>query len=334
MMEFSVEDARAAGSPAFLFESRICEGVQGKVIASPHIHNYVEMLYCQAGVCRVDLNDAVHYIYEGDLIVINSKASHKITAVAEGMSRYVVVKFKPELMYTVEQAVTEFQYVSPFLKHSPSHEVVIRKEALEGSGVPRYVLEIYREFIGRAYGYEISIRSSLFGLLTWIVRYWHSTCPDTHVRFDMSAETYELLDRIFKYVDQNYSEAIGVADMAQVCGMSKNTFSRFFQRHVKRSFMSYLNAVRIQAAEHLLIFTRKSVTDIACDVGFFTSSYFIQRFKACNGITPLTFRKRFLTHNGEADDETAGLTYHPRADRAVNSTVALSLLSDVAPKLN
>jgi 23S rRNA (pseudouridine1915-N3)-methyltransferase len=43
----------------------------------------------------------------------------------------------------------------------------------------------------------------------------------------------------------------------------------------------------------LLVKTEKSMTDIAMDVGFSTSSYFILKFRQKNNISPLAYRKMF-----------------------------------------
>ena len=75
------------------------------------------------------------------------------------------------------------------------------------------------------------------------------------------------------------------------CGVSRTYFSRCFKRGMKQGFSRYVCHVRLREAKRLLLTTPKSVTDIAQEVGFSTTSYFIERFRALHGVTPHQFRE-------------------------------------------
>ena len=75
--------------------------------------------------------------------------------------------------------------------------------------------------------------------------------------------------------------------------MSYNHFSYVFKKTFKKSFSEYVTRVKLREAEKMLILTDKSITEIAYDAGFSTSSHFIMRFKEAKGITPNKFRKQF-----------------------------------------
>jgi len=80
-------------------------------------------------------------------------------------------------------------------------------------------------------------------------------------------------------------------DIAQQLHMGYSSFSKFFLRYTHRNFADYVNSVRIQKAEVLLTTTDMNVTEIAMSTGFSTASYFIQRFREANGVTPKRFRQ-------------------------------------------
>jgi AraC-like DNA-binding protein len=84
-----------------------------------------------------------------------------------------------------------------------------------------------------------------------------------------------------------------MADAASYCNMPYTAFSRFFSRYLGRGFAEYLLLTRLKKAAMLLSQTDKSITDIAMETGFSTASYFIQRFKEYQGMTPKRFRKWF-----------------------------------------
>ena len=92
------------------------------------------------------------------------------------------------------------------------------------------------------------------------------------------------------YIGTHYAY-LSERDVAQACGISTVAVSRLFARTVKRSFPVYVRSVRLREAERLLLTTDLSVTDIALQVGFSTSAYFIAKFREEHGVTPYRFRR-------------------------------------------
>ena len=93
----------------------------------------------------------------------------------------------------------------------------------------------------------------------------------------------------------HYQEDITAKDMASLCAVSYSYFSRFFKRAMQKTFREYVNVVRISEAEKLLLNTNLNITEIALEVGFSSSSYFIEQFKQIKSISPKRFRQRLLS---------------------------------------
>jgi AraC-like DNA-binding protein len=62
---------------------------------------------------------------------------------------------------------------------------------------------------------------------------------------------------------------------------------------MRRSFREYLNYVRVTKAEKLLTNAEFNITEIAMQVGFSTSSYFIQQFKQFKDISPKQYQLKY-----------------------------------------
>lgn len=75
--------------------------------------------------------------------------------------------------------------------------------------------------------------------------------------------------------------------------MSYSYFSRTLKKTMGKSFTDYVNLIRISKSEFLLTTTDKPITDIALEVGFSTSSYYIEQFKKFKTLTPKKFRMKF-----------------------------------------
>lgn len=98
------------------------------------------------------------------------------------------------------------------------------------------------------------------------------------------------LRQVLNYIEENYASPITLSDMANCIGMSPCYFTSFFTTILHRSPINYLNYYRIEKACFLLINSNHSITDIAFQTGFNSSSYFVKIFKLYKGITPKQYR--------------------------------------------
>jgi len=110
---------------------------------------------------------------------------------------------------------------------------------------------------------------------------------------------------IASYIMHNYTEKLTLDSLCEMSYYSRRHFTRLFRECYNMSPIDFLNQIRIQKAEELLASTALSVTEIAFKCGFSDSIFFCRRFKQCNGVTPLYFRKHFQT-----DDENTALLHH------------------------
>lgn len=88
-----------------------------------------------------------------------------------------------------------------------------------------------------------------------------------------------------------YHTNITLNDMCKHFGRSKSYISHMFKSKNGMTFKGYCNKLKIKDAANLLLKTDLSVTEIAFNVGFNDTSYFIQLFKNSVGMSPLQYRK-------------------------------------------
>lgn len=97
--------------------------------------------------------------------------------------------------------------------------------------------------------------------------------------------------KALQYIGKNYSQQLTLEKVALDVGLSPNYFSKLFEHSMGTSFRDYLNHIRIEESERLLLSTNYSLTDIAIAVGYSDQSYFCRIFHKITGITPGQFRK-------------------------------------------
>ncbi len=291
---YYVEKEHSLKEMPLQFSAHIQEAWDAKTTASAHIHDFIEILYALKGKYRILLNNKEYYYSEGDMVLINSNEIHNIIALSEGLNQYMVLKFKPDMLYTTSQSFFEIKYVMPFILKESVHQKIFKKEEIEKTVIPRLIEAIYRESIEKKYGYELAIRANIFNLFLFILRKWNAQNEDLNIHPDISPEMTRRLSDVFDYINTHYQEDITARAMAEKCHMSYSYFSRTFMRIMKKSFKDYLNFVRISKAEKLLGTSNGNITEIALAVGFSTSSYFIRQFRLYKGVSPKQFQMRFL----------------------------------------
>ena len=84
----------------------------------------------------------------------------------------------------------------------------------------------------------------------------------------------------------NTLEPLTLDAAATASGMSRRTFTNQFKARTGRTWLEYVNALRIERAQELLRETDRKVTSIAFQCGFEDLSTFYRAFKRITGNTP------------------------------------------------
>jgi len=101
------------------------------------------------------------------------------------------------------------------------------------------------------------------------------------------------LGRIVDEIDRNFRGDCSLAEMAERAGMTPGSFSRFFRRMTRETFVDYRNRRRIREACRLLEETDLPITRIAYEVGFNNLANFNRRFRAEKRMVPRAFRRQY-----------------------------------------
>lgn|GEM_PF-2124392 len=96
------------------------------------------------------------------------------------------------------------------------------------------------------------------------------------------------------YILDHLNTSFSLSDVAEHIGWSPHHFSKMFKQVTGQSFVDYVTQERIKKAKEILL-QRKDLTvvEIAEEVGFNSSAYFINKFKSICKMTPNNYR---LTH--------------------------------------
>ena len=95
---------------------------------------------------------------------------------------------------------------------------------------------------------------------------------------------------LYEYVQNNYSKKITLSEAATLVNMSNVSFNRFIKKRTGKTFVDYLNEIRIGYASKFLVEKDLSVSEIAFLCGFNSIANFNRVFKKNKNRTPTQYR--------------------------------------------
>lgn len=100
------------------------------------------------------------------------------------------------------------------------------------------------------------------------------------------------IQTMLRYIADHYDQKITIENVAMSTGLHKNYAMKLFNRVMKVSIKQYINQLRLQHAQALLIDTENPVLNIALEAGFGSVSRFYDIFQREFNMSPLEFRRR------------------------------------------
>ncbi len=88
------------------------------------------------------------------------------------------------------------------------------------------------------------------------------------------------------FIDENYKKKITLEDVSRHIGLSEVYISRLFKKETGKTFLDYINEVKLSSAKQMLDTGKYKVYEVADELGFNNSHYFSTLFKKFTGLTP------------------------------------------------
>lgn len=249
-----------------------------------HLHPEYEITYWEKARGALYVGDNVLDVSSGDLFLIgpNLPICYSEDEHLEDKFRSMTVVFDPEMAFGSILERPELQGVDTLLKAStrglkfPAVNdpqcIESLNHAVNGEGITRYT-----------------------GLLHTLARLSVNPVNAPLVSEGFYTDEAEFdarrMSEIVGYVKRNLANDIVQGALADALGMTPSSFSRFFRNATGRTFISFVNLIRISEACKLLNYTDDDITNIAFSCGYSNLSNFNRHFKELRGMTPTEYRE-------------------------------------------
>jgi AraC-like DNA-binding protein len=101
----------------------------------------------------------------------------------------------------------------------------------------------------------------------------------------------ERIDAIFRYTIDHFQEEIKLETIASHLGMSVTTFCNYFKKSTKKTYINFLNEIKIGFACRQLIETNKTIQQICYESGYNTVENFNKQFFKVKNASPSSWKK-------------------------------------------
>jgi len=237
-----------------------------KPIYPIHWHEHLEIHYIIEGTALDRCENDVFRVSAGECIIINSNELHEGIG---GRCRYLCILIP-----------------QPFAQNSN----IIFKRIIKDSAIAELAKNIIREYKASEKANDIAITGYVSLILARLYRNYIFSENNTE-NYKAYSERILLLNKIIKFIHENYMEDIELRSIAKKFNLNMYHFCHIFKAHTHKTFKEYLNKVRIDKAEELLMTTDATISEVAFMCGFNDSNYFSRKFRELKGTTPREARK-------------------------------------------
>ncbi|MDK8192497.1 AraC family transcriptional regulator [Paenibacillus sp. UMB7766-LJ446] len=281
---------RTVTLPVACYKTTIVRNVHGHIPL--HWHDELQFVLVVQGEALFHVNDQKIVVSQGDGLFINSGSMH----MAEDKRKndnciYLCLNLSP---YFVVPSELYVQYVHPYISATNLPYLLIKEELPWGAQILDAIRDIKKNLDEQPPLYEINVASHL--LTMWK----HLITSGYALEYDPSEvlKSRRMKDMV-EWIHMHFADSIKLEDIARAGQLSRSETCRYFKQMLKTTPMQYVIDYRIRKSVELLQIPDYSITQIAYEVGFNSTSYFINQFRKSMQITPLKFRRELELRNKE-----------------------------------
>ena len=254
---------------------------QNQLIVPPHRHDYYHIMLVKKGIGKHTIDFKRYPIHSSTMFFISPGQVHslELDEAAEGY----VISFNSSFYHINENFQKLLDY--PFfhsLNNSPFINLNTEKEKIIALWD-----ELYEEYQAQRKNKEKLLRALLDVLLIRASRVYHSPKDDTKPIY----MTYQLR-KLETLIDQHFKEHRLLNDYAELMYISPRQLNSICKKGLNKTVVNLLHERLLIEAKRLLLFTNNSIHEIAYELGFADTSYFMRFFKKHTSSTADAYRNQ------------------------------------------
>ena len=252
-----------------------------------HQHEEIQLSYIVEGEGKLIVGDTVNYYIKGDVLVIGSQIPHVFksdsnTSKSRMLTLFLTKKSFGNNFFELE----ELKELQPFFKRSKhGFKITSKQKQLSTLFLQLENASKLNQFLILFQLLKIASIANYTSLSSFIYDKKYSDNEGARMR------------NVFEYTMNHFDKEISLNHISEVANMTKNAFCKYFKKRTNKTYVQFLNELRIEHTCKLLLADHDySVVEIAELSGFNNISNFNRQFKLLKKVNPKNFKKQKKAH--------------------------------------
>lgn len=283
----------------FPIKTRLCRLPHPGSAASWHWHDEIEICRVRKGRVRCHTAGASVVMEEEQCFFVNAGALHMFESEpgGDGAEKETIL-FSPALVAEPGSALWA-RYVEPLTGGRALPVFALRGDEPWQAEAQALFDEIYHQD-RTAFGWELICRGLVCRL--WLLLAGAIDGRTGAALPDSALVNEQRAKKMLAFIHEAYRRDLTIDAIAAAASVSRSECFRCFRRVINKKPIEYLTEYRIERAVDLLLRTDLTITDICCQCGFSSPSYFGKVFRNMTGLPPRVFRRQRGMKAGSTPD--------------------------------
>lgn len=263
-----------------------------------HFHQFCELVWIEKSFGKIIVGDYAGIFAEGELIMEGPELPHLwrcddifYRSVEELYTNAYALYFSANIIQNITDCLESISLFKDLLHKAQRGLRFFGKTKIA-------IVDLFRKMI-RSEGLE---QMSYFLRIVHILNKTSEFEYLASIGYENKFNGNNYIDRfneVYQFLLTNFHRTILLDEVAKICHMTPPAFCRFFKIKTQKTFIRFLNEIRIGHACKLLQNENYSVINICYESGYNTPVNFFKFFKLITGKTPNEYRNHF---NGMAKE--------------------------------
>lgn len=253
-----------------------------------HVHPEFELTYIIQGKGKINVGDFVADLKGPELLMLGPNLPHSWygaqSSEEEVLSKQIVIQFPIDFLGADFFQYPAFRKIGDLLNKSYRGLAFEVSEVQTISGQIREILQMD----------EFERTMALLKVLHYLAerkRYDRLSSIGYSTLLNKSESVR--LNAIYQFILDHFKTDLDLNKVASYAHMTPQAFSRYFRERTRKTFISFLNEVRIGCACRMLSQSALSISQICYESGYSNLSNFNRQFKKTKGMTPSQYARGF-----------------------------------------
>ena len=251
-----------------------------------HQHEEIQLSYIAEGEGTLVVGDTINDFKKDDVLVIGSYVPHvfKSDKGSKKKSLMLTLFFTKDSFGDAFFEIDDLKKLSPFFKRAEhGFKANSHKQKLMSHFLKLKTQSKFQRFV------------TFIKLLDILSKSKHQRLSSYKYDKHYSDTEGRRMSAVMEYTINNFQNTIYLDDIAKVAAMTKNAFCKYFKKRTNKTYIQFLNELRIEHAIKLLNQDKdSSIAEIAEKSGFSNISNFNRQFKKFKSQLPSELKNSTL----------------------------------------